>query len=153
MMLELLVMITLPSLLGMLLHDWTNGRVVRFAKGVGGFLSKVGFFVVIFINATLVAPEIIWDMSMVKILLVTLAVVIAGYYLGYLGSFAVKGRPRDVQMAMIYNIGLRNLSFGLVLALTYFPKSVAIPITMGILYQQPIAAIIPHLMKKRQPEA
>lgn len=148
MIIELLCMITLPSLLGMALHDWTKGRVVNFAKGAGGLISKIGFFVIIFMNATLVAPEIIWNASMFKILLVTLLVVIAGYYLGYLGSFAVRGRPRDVQMAMIYNVGLRNLSFGLVLALTYFPKTVAIPITVGILYQQPIAAIIPHLLKK-----
>lgn len=153
MMLELISMITLPSLLGMALHDWTKGKIVGFAKGAGGLLSKIGFFIVIFINATLVAPEIIWNSSMLKILLVTLLVVIAGYYLGYLGSFGVKGRPRDVQMTMIYNVGLRNLSFGLVLALTYFPMTVAIPITMGILYQQPIAAIIPHLLKKPQPDA
>lgn len=150
MLVDLLCMITLPSLLGMALHDWTKGKVVSFAKGAGGLISKIGFFVIIFINATLVAPEIIWNASMVKILLITLLVVIAGYYLGYLGSFAVKGHPRDVQMAMIYNVGLRNLSFGLVLALTYFPKSVAIPITVGILYQQPIAAIIPHLLKKTE---
>ncbi|MDU4959355.1 MAG: bile acid:sodium symporter family protein [Sporomusaceae bacterium] len=153
MMLELLLMITLPSLLGMALHDWTQGRIAAFAKGSGGLLSKAGFFIVIFINATLVAPEIAWNGSMLKILLVTFLVVIAGYYLGYLGSLAVKGRPRDVQMAMLYNVGLRNLSFGLVLALTYFPPAVAIPMTMGILYQQPVAAIIPFLLKKPPAEA
>lgn len=150
MMLELLVMITIPSLLGMGLHDWTQGRAAAFAKGSGGLLSKAGFFIVIFINATLVAPEIVWNASMLKILLVTFLVVIAGYYLGYLGSLTVKGRPRDVQMTMLYNVGLRNLSFGLVLALTYFPPAVAIPMTMGILYQQPVAAIIPLLLKKPQ---
>jgi predicted Na+-dependent transporter len=148
MMLELVVMITLPSLLGMALFDLTKGRIAGFAKSVGGFTSKLGFFTVIMINATLVAPEIAWNASMLKVLLVTLLMVAAGYYLGYIGSYAVKGRPHDIKMSMIYNVGLRNLSFGLVLALTYFPLSVAIPITMGILYQQPIAAIIPHIIKK-----
>lgn len=150
MMVEMVSMITLPSLLGMALYDWTNGRIATFAKGIGGFTSKIGFFTVILINATLVAPELNWNFSMMKILLVTMLVVVAGYYLGYLGSFAVKNRTRGIQMAMIYNVGLRNLSFGLVLALTYFPVTVAIPITMGILYQQPFAAIIPHLLKKPQ---
>lgn len=150
MMFELVSMITMPSLLGMAIYDWTKGRVAGFAKSVGGLTSKIGFFLVIVINATLVAPEISWNMSMLKILLVTLLVVVCGYYLGNIGSYAIKGRPRDVQMAMIYNVGLRNLSFGLVLALTYFPITVAIPITMGILYQQPLAAIIPHLIKKKE---
>lgn len=150
MMVELLAMITLPSLLAMGLHDWTQGRVVKFAKSVGGLTSKMGFFCVILINATLVAPVIAWDLSMLKILLVTLLVVSLGYYLGYLGAFAVKNSNREILMAMIYNVGLRNLSFGLVLALTYFPVSVAIPMTMGILYQQPLAAIIPHLLKEKK---
>lgn len=41
----------------------------------------------------------------------------------------------------------RNVSVGLVLALTYFPPSVSIPITMFILFQQPVAAAIPFLFK------
>ncbi|HAK73355.1 MAG TPA: hypothetical protein DCP36_06720 [Sporomusaceae bacterium] len=85
---------------------------------------------------------------MLKTLLVTLFIVIAGYSLGYLGSFATKDRSYATTIAMIYNVGLRNLSFGLVLALTYFPAAAALPITLGMLYQQPIAAIIPYLYKQ-----
>ena len=148
MVLELLAMITLPSLLGMAVHDWTKGKAVHFAKHIGGLTSKIGFFSVILISAGLVAPEVHWSSTLLKTLLVTLFIVIAGYSLGYLGSFAAKDRSYATTIAMIYNVGLRNLSFGLVLALTYFPAAAALPITLGMLYQQPIAAIIPYLYKQ-----
>lgn len=150
MVFELLGMITIPSLLGIVLHDWTRGRVVGFANGFGGFTSKICLFFVIMITAAVVAPGITWDLSIIKTLLVTLLLVAAGYLLGFIGSYALKSRGYEMAVTLIYNVGLRNLSFGLVLALTYFPAA-AIPITLCILYQQPIAAMIPHLYKKPAP--
>lgn len=151
MMLDMLAMITAPSLLGMIIHDLLPQRSVDFAKGIGGLTSKIGFFTVIFINVTLVAPLISWNTAIIKIMLVTLLVVAAAYALGYMASLVVPGQPRDIKLSMIYTVGLRNLSFGLVLALTYFPVETAIPITMGILYQQPFAALIPYLLRRRTP--
>ncbi|TCL32685.1 putative Na+-dependent transporter [Anaerospora hongkongensis] len=152
MIVELLAMITLPSLLGMAVHDWTKGKAVHFAKHIGGFTSKIGFFGVILISAGLVAPEVHWSSGLLKTLLVTLFIVTAGYFLGYLGSFITKEQRYDTTIAMIYNVGLRNLSFGLVLALTYFPAAAALPITLGMLFQQPIAAIIPYIYKQQPPQ-
>lgn len=43
------------------------------------------------------------------------------------------------------NVGMRNTSFGSVLAISYFPASVAFPIILTLLYQHPIAAIISNL--------
>lgn len=147
MVLELLAMITLPSLIGMILHDWSEGRLAGFAKGIGGFTSKLAFFGVIFINALLVLSELTFDLSLVKALLVTLGVSASGYFIGYLGSFALRERSPEMIMTMIYNVGMRNISTGLVLALAYFPPAAAIPIITSMLYQQPLAAIIPHIYK------
>ncbi|MPN16706.1 hypothetical protein SDC9_164051 [bioreactor metagenome] len=85
---------------------------------------------------------------MVKILLVTLLIVSAGYFVGFLGSLILKERTRETVLTMIYNVGIRNNACGLVLALSYFPPAAAIPITLSILYQQPLATIIPHLYKQ-----
>lgn len=54
---------------------------------------------------------------------------------------------KPIILTMIYNVGLRNMSVGLVLALTYFPPAVAIPITLFILFQQPLAAAVPLLFR------
>ena len=151
MMFQLLAMITLPSIAGMLIHDYGKKDMLPDClKIVGNFLSKAAFFTVIFINAAIVGPDISWDLSTLKIVLVTMLIVAAGYLLGYLGSFIFKNRTKEITLAMIYCVGLRNASFGVVLALTFFPHAVAIPVTMTILYQQPFAALIPYFFRQKQ---
>lgn len=54
MMLQMLWMVTIPSLLGMAIHDYSNGKVTDLTKHAGGFISKIAFFLVIFINAAIV---------------------------------------------------------------------------------------------------
>lgn len=149
MMVQLLAMITIPSMVGMVIHDYSRKDILpEPIKVIGNFIAKVAFFVVIFINAALVGPDITWDLSTIRIILVTMLLVAAGYSMGYLGSFVCKKRSREIALAMTYCVGLRNASFGVVLALTFFPHAVAIPVTMTILYQQPIAAIIPYLYRQ-----
>lgn len=148
MMFELLVMVTLPSIVGMVLHDWTKGKVTVFAESIGGLSSKLGLTCVILINSSLVVPEVTWEWSIAKLLVATFLLVASGYLLGYGGSFIFRKRTYENVVALIYSVGLRNLSFGLVLALSYFPPAAALPITAGLLYQQPIAAAIPYLLKK-----
>lgn len=141
----LLWMVTLPSLLGMAVNDLTRGRLTNFSHSIGGFTSKLALFFVVFINANAVAWEISWDISLLKMLLVILLLAISGYSLGYLGSFALKERRIDTLVAMVYNVGMRNISFGSVLALVYFPAAVAVPVTLAMLYQQPLAAAVSYL--------
>ena len=150
MMVQLLSMITLPSITGMVIHDYGQKELLPPSlKVVGKFLARVAFFIVIFINTAIVGPDISWDLSTLKIVLVTMFLVAAGYFLGYLGSFVFKTRSKEIALAMIYCVGLRNASFGVVLALTFFPHAVAVPVIMTILYQQPFAAIIPYFFRHK----
>ncbi|NPV93559.1 MAG: bile acid:sodium symporter family protein [Firmicutes bacterium] len=146
---RLMLMVTIPSIAGMLINDVTKGRLDGFSKSVGGFTSKVALFLVILLNAMMVASEIQWDASLVKLLLVVFLLVSCGYLLGFAGSFALKERSREMIFAMVYNVGMRNISFGLLLALTYFPPSVVVPITLAMLFQQPAAAIIANLFRRK----
>jgi predicted Na+-dependent transporter len=81
-------------------------------------------------------------------LLTILVISVSGYYLGYAGSYALEERSRDTVATMVYNVGMRNISFGSVLAVTYFPPAVAIPVTLAMLYQQPLAAVVSHLFHR-----
>ncbi|MDT8902482.1 bile acid:sodium symporter family protein [Anaeroselena agilis] len=147
MALQLMWMITIPSLVGMILHDILKEKAVAYAKGFGGVTAKVTFYVVIFFNAALVAPAVDWSPAILKMILITFFIVAASYFLGYLGSLVVRGRPRDVAFAMVYSIGIRNISSGLVLAIAHFPPAVAVPITLFMLFQQPLASIVPLILK------
>ncbi|OAT85308.1 bile acid:sodium symporter family protein [Desulfotomaculum copahuensis] len=144
----LLWMVTIPSLAGMAVNDLTRRRLTGFSHSVGGFTSKVALFLVVFINAGAVAPEINWNASLLKLLLVILLLVMSGYYIGYAGSFVLNERRRDTVAAMIYNVGMRNISFGAVLAVAYFPAAVAVPVTLAMIFQQPLAAVVSYLFNR-----
>lgn len=148
MMMQLLWMITIPSVAGMVIHDISGGRSAAFAKGFGGFTGKMAFFVMIFINAAIVGPGITWGADILKMLLVTFFMVILGYMIGYWGGFAVKGRPNDITVAMVFSVGLRNIAAGLLLAIAYFPPQVSVPLTLFILYQQPLASLVPMVLRR-----
>lgn len=144
---QLVLMVTIPSILGMVLYDWTGGKTVSFAKGIGGLTSKLALFIVIFFNGAFVSPAIhlLWDI--IQMIAVALIMVVSAYALGYVGSLCVPNRSRDITMAMIYSVGMRNATCGLVIAVTYFPPAVAVPIALLMLFQQPIAAVIPNIFK------
>lgn len=149
MVLQLLIMVTGPSLAGMLINDITRGKPTAFAKSVGGITAKLAMFGVILINAAEVGPEIHWNISLVKMLVAVLLLAICGYFLGYIGSY-IYSKPNPATIgAMIYNVGMRNISFGSVLAVTYFAPGVAIPVTLGMLFQQPLAAAIGYYWSRR----
>ena len=148
MALQLLGMVTIPSLVGMIWNDRAGSNVMAFYAGLGGFTAKLILLAVVYINAAVAISGVVWSLAIVKTALVTLFMVAIGYLVGYCGAFAVRDRSLPMILTMMYNVGIRNNSVGLVLALTYFPPPVAIPITMYILFQQPLAAVIPYLFKR-----
>ncbi|AEG59231.1 bile acid:sodium symporter family protein [Desulforamulus ruminis] len=152
-LLGLFWMVTVPGILGMILHDYTKGAYEKYTRSIGGFASKIAIILVIYINASAIAPEINWNHSIIKLLLVIFIVSVSGYSLGFLSSYILRGHQRERMVSMIYSIGMRNNSLGLVLALTYFPPAVALPVTLSMLYQQPLAAIASKLLERFSVEA
>lgn len=144
---QLLLMVTIPSIAGMLFYDWTGGRTAGFSKGVGGITSKLALFIIMLFNGSLVSPAISWSLDTLQMIIVALIMVISAYALGYIGSLCIPNRSRDITMAMVYSVGMRNASCGLVIAITHFPPPVAVPIALLMLFQQPIAAVIPNIFK------
>jgi predicted Na+-dependent transporter len=140
MILDLLFMITLPSIVGMLLYDFSGGKTKSFAEGAGGIMSRLAMFWIIFLNAGFVAPFIVWSPLILKILLVTCLLVALGYFIGYLAGNAVR-TDRATILAIIYSTGMRNIVTGLVIATSYFPHETAMPIALAMLFQQPFAAL------------
>lgn len=45
---------------------------------------------------------------------------------------------RDIK---VFNAGMRNIAVGVVLATTYFPSKVAMPVVFGMLFQQVLASV------------
>lgn len=143
----LLYMVVIPSLFGMLINHITKGKSVRTGKLLAPF-SKIGLASVVMINGAVVAPfltEINGKLIIIAITVFVLAFI--GYLLAWIIAIWLK-RDRETKVVMIFTGGMRNISTGVVIAVQYFPPAVAIPVIVGILFQQVLASIFGYLFKR-----
>lgn len=147
---ELLLMVSVPSLIGMSMHNtlFKKPKLYMSLSSVGALFSKFCMLVVIYISVATVVPSITFDQSIIKMVLVIYLLVLTSFALGYAASLPVKAVDRSLFLSIMYNVGMRNINFGIVLAVGYFPPSVAIPITLMMLFQQPTAALVAHFINK-----
>ncbi|MCL6457056.1 MAG: bile acid:sodium symporter family protein [Gorillibacterium sp.] len=148
MMQSLFLMVVLPSIIGMLINDWTKGRVkARWSPRLSPF-SKIAMGLVVAINGSVIAPYLRdINLRLLQIALVVLAFASVGYIIGFLVS-RLMGWEEDTVVALTFNGGMRNISAGAVLAVTYFPAPVAIPVVLGMLFQQSLASLFGYLLSR-----
>lgn len=149
MMKGLIYMVVLPSLLGMLLNQRTKGEVKNTLGPILAPFSKLGLIIVISVNSSVIAPffsEI--NLKLLAILLTILSIAASGYFFGWQTARLLKW-DRSILVAMTFNCGMRNISAGTVLAITYFPPAVVLPVIIGSLFQQILASTYAHLISKK----
>jgi BASS family bile acid:Na+ symporter len=149
MMQGLFWMVVLPSIIGMILNQYTNGKVKTVWGPRLAPFTKIGLFVVVAINSSVVAPylrEV--NGKLITIIIVAFICATLGYLLGWAASRMMKWE-RDVTVALTFNSGMRNLSAGAVLAISFFPPPVALPVIAGMLFQQLLAAIYGFSLEKK----
>ncbi|MFS0556048.1 bile acid:sodium symporter family protein [Brevibacillus sp. 179-C9.3 HS] len=136
----LFYMIVLPSLLGMFLNHVSNGNVKKTLAPKLAPFSKLGMGVVVAINSSMVAEYFhMLDAKLLGMAVLVLIVAILGYLMGW-GIAKLFGWERDVIVTLTFNSGMRNISAGAVMAITYFPAPVALPVVLGMLFQQTLAS-------------
>jgi predicted Na+-dependent transporter len=143
----LLFMVVLPSLLGMLINHLTKGKSVKVGKVLSPF-SKVGLASVVMINGAVVAP-FLTDMN--GKLLVIGATVFVIAFTGYLLAWMVGkwlNLDREARVVMMFTGGMRNISAGAVIAVQYFPPAVAVPVILGMMFQQVLASFFGFLFNR-----
>ena len=134
-------MIVIPTIIGVALHDFTQGRIKRKVGFITGPTTKILLAAVIATNLA-----VVWNsLSLLKTaipLVITLVFTVScsGYLLGYLTAKITK-MPAELHNTMIFTIGMRNITAGLVMALNYFPELTAIPVVFSIIFQQPLAGL------------
>lgn len=149
MMRGLLFMIVLPSLIGMLLNQWTKGRVKeQWGPRLSPF-AKILMGIVVAINGSVIAPYLrVVNGHLIELALFVLGLASLGYLLGWLISKWMRW-DHDIVVALTFNGGMRNISAGAVIAVAYFPPPVAIPVVLGMLFQQSLASLFGYLLNKR----
>lgn len=146
MMQGMFFMIVLPSLLGMGLNQLTGGRVKQTLLPRLAPFSKISMGVVVAINSSMVSPYLAKiDGKLIALAVLVLVLAIMGYVMGWVLA-KLFGWKRDTIVTLTFNSGMRNISAGAVMAITYFPAPVALPVVLGMLFQQILASTFGKLL-------
>ncbi|UGB32221.1 bile acid:sodium symporter family protein [Metabacillus sp. B2-18] len=148
MMSALIGMVVIPSILAMVLNAITKGHVHKVWSPRLEPLSKLGLMLVIMINSAVVAPYL--SNINKKLLLISLIVFLvsaSGYILSLLTGKLLKYQKEDV-IAFTFSGGMRNISAGSVIAVAFFPPPVALPVVIGMLFQQVIASFFGYILER-----
>lgn len=149
MMISLLYMIVLPSITGMLLNGLTKGKVNHVWKPRLSPFSKIFLGFVVLLNGAVIGPylkEI--HFKLIFIILVVTAITFTGYIFSFLLAKLLK-YDRETLTAFTFIGGMRNISAGSVIAISYFPSAVIVPVVTGMIFQQAIASIFASFLDRQ----
>lgn len=145
---DLIWMIVLPSVLGILVNEWTKGKLFEQYGKPMSLISKLCLFAIIMINSSAIAPYVkTIDWELAKVLAVVLFLAVSGYVFSLLLGRLFWKSEAD-QATFVFNGGMRNIAVGVVIATTYFPSKVAMPVVFGMLFQQVLASIFYKIIQK-----
>ena len=145
---SLLLMVVLPSLIGMSLNQFSKGEFGQKWSTPLAPYAKILLLAVIMINGGSIRryfPPI--DLGLIGIMTSITILAIIGYILSWKLAKWFKLSEQDVK-AVVFSGGMRNMSTGVVIAVAYFPPAAAIPIVTGIFFQQIVCATIAKLLER-----
>ncbi|WP_028389879.1 bile acid:sodium symporter family protein [Bacillus cihuensis] len=136
----LLWMVVVPSLSGMMLNQVTKGKVKTVLGPRLSPISKFFLGIVVLLNSSVIAPYLRHvDAKLVFITIVVFLISFSGYLFSFLIGRLFKMDREDV-VSLTFLGGMRNISTGAVIAISYFPAQVAVPVVIGMLFQQVLAS-------------
>lgn len=146
--LDLLWMIVIPSLLGISLNQLTKGNIQETLGNKLAPFSKLCIFGVIMINSSSIAPyvkHITWELA--GVIIVVFFIAVSGYVIALvIGHFLLN--DISIIKAFVFIGGMRNTAIGVIVATTYFPAKVAMPVVFGMLFQQVLASLFNKVLEK-----
>ena len=148
MMLSLLQMIVIPSIIGMAINQLTKGEFPKKWNARLAPFSKLGLLIVVMINGAVVSDYFTTiNLHLVMIMVSIIVLSLSGYTMSWKFAELLKLSEADMKAA-IFSGGARNVSTGVVIAVAYFPSAVAIPVVVGILFQQLVCATVAKVLER-----
>jgi predicted Na+-dependent transporter len=137
----LLMMIVIPSIVGMTLNQVLKGKVVSNLSARLSPFAKIAMGLVVMLNGAVVAPYLLdVNLKLIGIAIIVLFIALSGYLISFFAGKLFK-QDKETIISLMFSGGMRNISAGAVLAVSYFPPAVAVPVVLGMLFQQTLASI------------
>lgn len=147
--LDLIWMIVLPSILGLIITEFRKGQVKNLSQTLAPF-SKLSLFGIVAINSSAVAPFLTdFTLEVFGVILFVFILAASGYALALVLGHLLFGNTQTVT-SLVFLGGMRNIAIGTVIAVTYFPAKVAMPVVFGMLFQQVLASLYAKAVNKYQ---
>lgn len=147
-MLDLLWMIVIPSIVAVLLNEYTKGKIQRTLGKTLAPFQKISIFCIVGINASIIAPyikNITWEIA--GVIGVVFLIAVSGYALCLIVGHLIWKDPLIVT-TFVFTGGMRNIAVGVVIASAYFPSKVVMPVVFGMLFQQVLASQFSRIIEK-----
>ena len=136
----LIGMVVIPSIIAMLLNHATKGKIKPALGPKLAPFSKIALGICVTLNSAKVAPYLSKiDGKLIKIAIMVFVIAFSGYLLSWWIAKLLKWEKEEI-ITVTYTGGMRNIAAGSVLAVTYFPAAVAVPVILGTLFQQILAS-------------
>ncbi len=140
MMRGMLLMVAIPALAAMALHDLTKKKLSSWLSPRLSPFSKLAVIPVVAINSTKLAP-FFHDVQPVYVSLaaVIFFLALSGYIWAALAARLFRQNEENM-VSIFFNASMRNISAGAVIAVQFFPAETVFPVMIGTLFQQVLAA-------------
>lgn len=140
-------MIVLPSLLGMVINQYLNGNMTKKLSTSLAPFSKISLGIVVMLNGSIVAPFLKdINLKLISITVMVFFIAATGYLFSFLIGKLIRS-DKDTVVSLTFSGGMRNISAGAVIAVTYFSPAVAVPVVVGMLFQQVLASFAGYFLK------
>lgn len=145
----LILMIFIPSIFGILVNEFLKNKSSKLNVTLAPF-SKLSFFAIVIINSSAVTPYVTnftWNLLAIILMVFFLAAI--GYALALILSH-ILFKNTIITTTLVLIGGMRNIPIGIIIAVTYFPKKVAMPVVFCMLFQQVLASLFAKVLDKYQ---
>lgn len=145
---DLLFMVALPAVAGVVVNEVTGGWGHERLSGDLSPFCRILLLLVIICNSTGMSAYVL---SLDAVVLQSAAFILVfasfGFVLGAVLARALGASIGDF-FSITFCVGLRNISSGSVIATEFFPGAAIIPVMMGTLFQQILAAIAGTVLRR-----
>ena len=137
----LIGMVVIPSVIAMVLNHATKGKIKPALGPKLSPFSKIAIGICVTLNSSKVAPFLSKvDTKLIKMAVMVFLISFSGYLLSWVIAKFLKWEKEEI-ITITYTGGMRNIAAGAVLAVTYFPAAVAVPVILATLFQQILASV------------
>jgi tagaturonate reductase len=148
MIVSLIFMVVIPSIIGVGANQYSRNRMQANVVPFGKPFAKIMLLGVISINTAQVADKVIFSLTLLPIIATGTLLTFLGFFFGY-GTARLLRVDRAAQVSMTFSVGMRNISAAMVLVISFFPPESAMPVIIGLVIQQTVAAFSGFLLFRK----